>query len=89
VRLAAALLVPWLGASLDQFNFFIPLRLWHGTPFRDFGLSEEPVMIDLHRVDTALTAKIERLDVFISHDAAGDRRYTSVPGLRVKVSLAL
>jgi len=46
-------------------------------------------MSDLHRVDFALATEIVRLNGFVSHDAAGDGRHTSAPGLWVKVSSAL
>jgi hypothetical protein len=89
VCLAATLFVPGLGALSDQFDLRIPFCLWYRTPYQDFILSQEPVMIDLHRVDPALAAEIVRLGVFVSHDAAGEGRHGSFPGLSVKVSSAL
>jgi len=46
-------------------------------------------MIDFHGVDFALATEIIRLDVFISHDAAGDGNHMSALGLLAKLSSAL
>ena len=46
-------------------------------------------MIDLHRVDFAPTTEKVRLDIFVAHDAAGDKRHTPASGLSVKASSAL
>jgi hypothetical protein len=40
--------------------------------YRDVVFSEEPVMIDFHRVDLAPVAEIVRIGVFVSQDAPGD-----------------
>ena len=89
VRLAAALFVPRLQALSDQFNLYIPFWFWHRTPYRDFFLSQEPIMIDLHRVDLTVAAEIVRIDVFISHDPARDGNHPSILPLLVKVSSTL
>jgi diadenosine tetraphosphatase ApaH/serine/threonine PP2A family protein phosphatase len=84
VGFAAALLVPGPGALFDQFDFGLALRFWNRTPDGDFFLSQEAVVIDFHRVHLAGAAEIERLDVFISHDSAGNGRHGSFPPLSVK-----
>jgi hypothetical protein len=52
-----------------------PFRFWHRTPYGDFILSQEPVMIDLHRVNFALAGVIVGLNGSVSHRAAGDGHY--------------
>ena len=86
--LAATLFVPGLVALFDQVDQDIPLGFRHRTSNRDLLLAQEAVVIDLHRVDLTLGAEIVRLDIFVSHDAAGDGGNRTVPGLPVKDSSA-
>ncbi len=86
MRLAAAIFVPGLGAFFDQFDPCISFRFQHRALGRNIILSQEPIMIDLDRVDLASAAEIVRIDVFISHDTTGDG---SQPLFFIELSSAL
>jgi hypothetical protein len=72
VRLAAAFLVPGLGALFDQGDRGIALGSRHRPPDQDFLLSQEPVMTDFDSINPAVLTKKIRFNVFVAHDAAGD-----------------
>jgi hypothetical protein len=89
VGLTAALLVPGLGTLFDQFDFGFPFRFGQWPPGGNFFLAQEAVMNDLHGVHLTAVTEIERLDVFIAHDSAGNGRHGYFSALRVKILSAL
>ena len=84
VGFTAALLVPGAGASFDQFDLGLTRRFGHWTPDRDIFLPQEAVAIDFYRVHLTDHTEVERLDVFVSHDSAGNGRHGFFPALPVK-----
>src|SRR5574341_2122888 len=89
MRLTTAPLVPRLRALSNQINLRIPFRLWDRTLCRGIVLSQEAIMIHLHRVDFAPATEVIRIDVFFSHDTPGDGSHPCLFGLPTKVSSAL
>jgi hypothetical protein len=89
VRRASTLLVPGLGALPDQCDLGIAFGFGHRTMHGDALLAEKSVMIDLYGVNPAFLAEEIRLNIFVSHDAAGNGRHAVLRPLLGKLSPAL
>ena len=89
VRRASALFVPRLGALPDQFDLGIAFGFGQRTLDGDVLLAEKSIMIDLYGVNPAWRAEEIRLNVFVSHDAAGNGRHAVLRPLLGKLSPAL
>jgi hypothetical protein len=57
MRFTAAFFVPGLGALFNQFDLFVAICLRNGTPYRDFVLSQESIMVDLYGINAAPVTK--------------------------------
>ena len=72
VRFTAALFVPWARALVNQLHFGIAFG-FGDRPMDRYGfLTQEPVVIDFHRVELAMMAEEIRFDIFVARNAARD-----------------
>jgi hypothetical protein len=73
MRFTAAFFVPGLGALFNQFDLFIAICFRNGTPYRDFVLSKESIMVNLYSINSAMVTKEDARVHFVADEKVGLR----------------